>query len=254
MVSCKEEAMRKKGIITLAILTILSAIGLMTGRLQADAAEEVRWTVEIELTKGHLVSSVEAYRVGKVSLAKTHASHPVSEHYAKLLKTPLKKRAPRLEQELTQALHGLSDEIRPKGEIAAYEVKIQETFVLLDRALEILVSPNVREEVAFQGEVLSRLLKKIGEEYGEAVEGGKVINLPEYQDAFGFLQRAKALFQALKLRLRVEATTQKELDQLFARLEEALPAIIPLADLPPSTTLKGWIATFASLIEKATGR
>jgi hypothetical protein len=62
------------------------------------------------------------------------------------------------------------------------------TLQMLDQTLPTLMPADIRNNPRFQSAVLAELIEAVGEEYGEAVEGGKLVNLVEYQDAVGYLQ------------------------------------------------------------------
>ncbi len=58
----------------------------------------------------------------------------------------------------------------------------------LDQTLPTLIPADIRNNPRFQSAVLAELIAAVGKDYGEAVEGGKLVNLVEYQDGVGCLQ------------------------------------------------------------------
>ncbi|MFQ5656222.1 MAG: hypothetical protein ACE5G5_01620, partial [Candidatus Methylomirabilales bacterium] len=85
-----------------AIALALSATLLGPAPSFAQLAEarvsthHLRWAINIELMKGHLISSLENLRAGEKALALVHASHPVSELFD-FLAPPLRARSPGFE-------------------------------------------------------------------------------------------------------------------------------------------------------------
>jgi hypothetical protein len=96
--------------------------------------------------------------------------------------------------------------------------------------------------------VLATLLEAIAEEYAEAVQDGKVVNLAEYQDAFGFLQRARALYEPLAGRLL--AQERPRLQTHWTALEEAIPEVMPPAAPASSTAVEGHVRAITAVLKQ----
>ena len=89
------------------------------------------------------------------------------------------------------------------------------------------------------------MIRTAGEEYALGVENGKLINLHEYQDAYGFTQIAKRRLEQLP-----EATRKESADtvkQVEGYLDE-------LADLWPSIAPEGYVDGDASKLYGAAAR
>ncbi len=83
----------------------------------------------------------------------------------------------------------------------------------------------------FAAQVVAELLRAVGEEYAEAVQGGRLANLEEYQDAYGFLQVARELFGTVREAIRgVNPRKASEVARVFGFLGRWLPA----AAAPPN--------------------
>jgi hypothetical protein len=68
---------------------------------------------------------------------------------------------------------------------------IATTLQTLDQTLPTLIPADIRNKPRFHSAVLAELIAAVGKDYGEAVEGGKLVDLVAYQDAVGCLQRVR---------------------------------------------------------------
>lgn len=195
---------------------IMGAIGMaLAWMIPASAASwaetEIRTAIDIEMMKGH----------------------------------------PTLEKALRQNLTDLYRDIRPGGDAQAYAERIQETFTLLDQSLKAMIPAGVLQDRTFKITLLTRLLEAVGGEYEEAIQEGKVVNLVEYQDAYGFLQRAKAL--ALDLLGHFKAEDRRQIGSLTTELEVAMSSIIPLPPPTAPETIKEKVSVLVAILKGGRG-
>lgn len=201
---------------------------LLTWMMTADAGSRtdahLRIATNIEKMKGHLLSALENYKLGQIPLAQAHAAHPLHEEY-KALPTTFQKNHAELDRTLRETLTRLQQNADGQRDAAAYGSDVETAFQTFERITTTVIPGDVRQSLRFRKAVLARLLHEVGEEYGEAVQAGKLVNLAEYQDAFGFLQRVKALLDGLS-----DQFVEKDRQRLQARLQslaEAIPGIMP---------------------------
>ena len=213
----------------------------------AATERDVHTAATLEMMKGHLIAALGNSTRGQMPLAQAHAAHPLHEEYRELPDT-LAKEHPALDRQLQEALTRLQQGLggQPTGGDVARQVEAASE--LLDQAAEALIPAETRRTPAFQAGVLSVLLDDIAEEYAEAVQGGNVVNLAEYQDAFGFLQRARALLGPLTGRLPVEARAR--LQTRWAALEEAMPGIMPPASPASSDAVEGYVSAITAVLRQ----
>jgi hypothetical protein len=128
---------------------------------------------------------------------------------------------------------------------------VQGAAQLLEQVEMILIPAEIRTTLSFQAAVLIQLLDEVAEEYSEAVQDAKVVNLPEYQDAFGFLQRAGALREQVLTQLK--DSDRQHLHALWKPLEEAIPSIMP--PLPPKSAqaIESHISALVTLLKGLEG-
>jgi hypothetical protein len=240
-----EVSMRIRAVPWLWSMACVGALSTHVGA-GAEMAPDVHTAVQIELMKGHLIAAVANYERGQTALAQAHAAHPLHEHHRELPASFAKAR-PELDGQLREALaqlqRGLGGQLAAGTAAKQAEVATQ----LLDEAAA-LIPADRRNAPAFQAAVLTGLLEEIGEEYEAAVEDGEVVNLAEYQDAFAFLQRARVWLQRLAARL--PSDDRQALQRLWAKLEDALPAVMPLSPAASPTAVEEHLRAIAAIVKR----
>ena len=189
------------------------------------SAHHLRWAVNIELMKGHLISSLENLRVGEKALSLVHASHPVSEQFD-FVAPPLRARSPGFEIRVQRLLIGLQEKLDGGVQAMEYERILAQVFAVLDQALEMLIPTETLAEAGFQAAVISQLCQTASHEYHEGVRDGRVVTLVEYQDAYGFVQQAQTLANGLKGQIPAEVFDS--LTQMARVLASVTPPEHPL--------------------------
>ena len=193
------------------------------------SAHYLRWAVNIELMKGHLVSSLENLRVGEKALSLVHASHPVSEQFD-FVAPPLRARSPGFEIRVQRLLIGLQEKLDGGVQAMEYERILAQMFAVLDQALKMLVPGDILAEPGFQAAVISHLCQIASHEYHEGVHDGRVVTVVEYQDAYGFVQRAQALANN-----NLKGQLPAAVFDLLSQMAEAFPSVTPPErPLPPA--------------------
>jgi hypothetical protein len=183
------------------------------------SADDAAFLTLLGLVEGHLRAGIELYRQGAADMAKTHMKHPGDELYVDL-EPALAARgldgfAGPLER-LAVAIEG--DRPLPDAE-AAFAAVLDE----IDRTREAAgagLSATLHS--------VTNLVRTAAEEYEIAVKDGRVADPHEYQDAWGFVQAAKARMAGLS-----QADRQRlgqGFDDITAELDglgRAWPSIVP---------------------------
>jgi hypothetical protein len=176
------------------------------------AAEEIAdstpaYLAALDYMLGHLTVGAALYLDGLSDHALTHMKHPGDEIYSDLLPAFAARSQPGFEAELA-TLAGLV-------EGGASPVEVEAALAALRTAIDTARgAPTPREEM----DAIVRLVRTAADEYAIGVVDGKLANLHEYQDAWGFLQVASA-------RLNVLAGSQDA--AVAAAATEALAALSP---------------------------
>ena len=148
------------------------------------STNDVAYLSQLGLMRGHLKVGSFLYENGHPELASTHMKHPEMELYSSLVEAFRKRDcrgfAPELEA-LSNAVNG--------GDTAELVDKLYESVVDKIANCESRVTSSPRKNVA----VIESLLRTAGEEYAIGVVAGRIENLHEFQDAWGFTQVAKVL-------------------------------------------------------------
>jgi hypothetical protein len=226
---------------------LLLAWAVPTGAAAAGMEQDVRTAATLEMMKGHLIAALENSMRGQTPLAQAHAAHPLHEEYRELPDT-LAKEHPTLDRQLREALTRLQQGLGSQATGGDVARQVEAASELLDQAAGALIPAETRRAPAFQAGVLSALLDDLAEEYEEAVQDGKVVNLAEYQDAFGFLQRARALREPLATRLPAEERAR--LQARWTALEEAMPGVMPPASPASSEAVEGHVSAITTILRR----
>jgi hypothetical protein len=202
----------------------------------------------LERMKGHLISALENYRLGQVPLAQAHVTHPLHEEY-KTLPSTFPSEHPWLDQTLREAFTRLQQSIGGHPDVAALEAEVNADIRLLDQGLRSLLGTEIFHNPRFRSALSVHLLAKIADEYDEAIKDGKVVNIAEYQDAFGFLQRLRALVEQQADRL--SPADRAPIAALLKSLEAALPSIMPPSSPVSAQVVKQRTEELSELLRKS---
>ena len=168
------------------------------------------------------LSLVEAHATLAVELsgspgAAEHMMHPAAELLKELLPELERRKLPGFMPAL-DALAAAISQAKPAEEVKA-------EFAKLAQALTLSRGPLMaKAEVAVP--VALRQIRKSTGEYAEGVKDGKVVELEEYQDAWGITAAARGIIANLPAAERTEyAGPVAEIEAEFARLNAAWPQL-----------------------------
>lgn len=204
------------------------------GAIQGD--DSVALLTGLGLIEGHLRAGIALYKEGEVDQAKTHMKHPQDEIYTALLPLLEKAGAEDFSTDLTKLATAVESGAKAEEVDAAFA----------DVAHEIA---EAREKAgggeAAEGAAIVAILRQAADEYAIGVKDGKIVELHEYQDAWGFVETSRALLthMAGEEDAKEKAFGEKSL----AALDEAavaLPSVLPAeGTLGDATALNAAAAT-----------
>lgn len=197
---------------------------------------DVAFLSRLGLIRGHLLVGYELYKQGQVDMAITHMKHPRDELYAGLVPAIEARGGKRFDE----ALSALADKVISR----APQAEVDKAYQNLEsgiKAAESVASPDLKNTL----QSIKELIRTAGEEYALGVEDGKIINLHEFQDAYGFTEIAKRRLHELSDTAKKQSP--KTLEKVRGYLEE-------LADLWPSIAPKGDVKGDASRLFGAAAR
>jgi hypothetical protein len=216
-----------------------------------EHTEYVGW---VEQAKGHLTASRETYRKGQRVRADVHASHPIQELGYRLWR-PVTLVDAELARQVETAVRQVGTAADGKTASRDYDALVGRALELLDRAVARVVPAPVRDDPGFQAAVLNTILDSVVEEYDEAVAQGKVVLEIEYQDAWSFLQRARARWPALRERIaRASPDVVTAVDARLGELARAMPGIAPPAAPVPADRVKAAVQAIADALGRIDDR
>jgi hypothetical protein len=197
---------------------------------------DVAFLSRLGLIRGHLLVGYELYRQGQVDMAITHMKHPRDELYAGLVPAIEHRGGKRFDE----ALSALADKVISRASQAEVDKAYQDLETGI-KAAESVVSPDLKNTL----HSIKELIRTAGEEYALGVENGKIVNLHEYQDAYGFTEIAKR---------RLHELSDKAQKQSPKTIEKVQGYLAELADLWPSVAPEGDVNGDASRLYAAAAR
>ena len=210
----------------------------------ASIDDQARFVADVEQAKAHLLISQELYAAGQAPKAALHASHPVQELGNRVI-GPIKNVNGALGERVRALLKKPREAVDGHVARPQYEALVTEVSGALDDAVNQVVLKDVRASVAFQAKVIGRLLDAVVEEYDEAWKSGKIAQIIEYQDAYGFFRRAHALYRTIASRL------PRSSDADFAALASGFPGVSPPAAPLPLGRVKALVARISTSLARA---
>lgn len=191
------------------------------------SAEQVRHATALAQMQAHLQASLANWEAGDYEMASVHAAHPVEELW-ELVADELEEHG--VAAPLKEALEAYEALAGEAGQAGQVKVAHGEAITAVQQAMKALVGTGVLEDPAFRAALVAELMEGVEEEYGEAVQNGRVVELEEYQDAWGFLQVAQSLYEPIADEVKAaEAEAAEEIEEEFDVLAEAFPAVQPPA-------------------------
>ncbi|MBB5293970.1 hypothetical protein E5F05_05700 (plasmid) [Deinococcus metallilatus] len=199
----------------------LALLGLaLTSAALAAPKDPVKFAVTLEQMRGHYDASLLNYRNGDLAMATKHAKHPANELYA-AIRGDL---TPGLQQKFLADYARINQTLAAKKPSAEYQRVMNTFYADVDAALATLGS--TRTDPKFAAQVIAGILENAEHEYEEGVQGGKVTNLAEYQDAMFYVARARGWFDRNAARF-----PQHQREETAAALKAAAAVIARKGDV-----------------------
>jgi hypothetical protein len=193
------------------------------GAESGTANDDVTFSTLLGLVEGHMRAGTALYRAGEADMAKTHMKHPGDEIYGDL--------KPLLD---ARGLKGFAPELEAVAAAVEAGKPAAEVDALVETLFAAIASTRPTKEAAPTAEVIKNLIRTAAEEYAIGVKDGKLDNVHEYQDAWGFTQTAKAMLVNLSAEEKAEHAGD------IAKIEAELASLDALwPDLAGKTPVSG---------------
>lgn len=186
--------------------------------VESEAERAADFLAKLGLIRGHLLAGAELYNNNLPALAETHMKHPQDEIYSELLSSFEHFGCAGFADELTNLTKAV---IARKSQEA---VSARHDFV--KAAIGRCEPAKFRNDPTVISQVIVELLINVKEEFdiGVNVEG-KVVDLHEYQDAWGFSQVALSYFNSPAFSESLTDVNRNELRQVFDSLSPHWPSL-----------------------------
>lgn len=195
----------------------------------ADLAHnDVAFLERLGLIRGHLHVGHVLYQEGHVEMAETHMKHPRDELYAGLVPAIRARGASPFDNALTELAEAVESDVGNE--------RVKRAWQKVDEAIKTVASStdaSVRQQLV----AVANIVRTAADEYAIGVIDGEIDNAHEYQDAWGFVQVARARLDALSPSSEAE-------QRITAEAAEALEGIDSLwPDLAPEGPIEGQAST-----------
>jgi hypothetical protein len=193
-------------------LVFLSIVSVSSAYAESD--EKLAFAGYLEETLGHLWAIEKNLDENNADLALVHATHPVAELYD-LLKPELEEHDPELDMQLQQILLDL-------GKKTGSDVTREDAQKAIDQAKEVVeiarstVVGELSSDINFKIHLIIGLLETSVVEYGEAVSGGKINEMAEFQDGSAFVWRSQQIYDTIKS--EIPQHEAEEIDEFYTEL------------------------------------
>lgn len=207
--------------------------GGTTADLRTD---EAAFLARIGLMRGHLWVGIKLYREGHLAMAKTHMKHPKDELYAGLEPVFKARGVEGFAEELTVLANAVNNEKGDEAVESSYEILLE----------AITASEGIDNMTAKDALVsISQMIRTAADEYAIGVKSGKIVNVHEYQDAYGFTEIAIE---------RLERLNEKQQAQAADDIAKTKDILINLRTLWPTVNPQGDVEGDASHLYGAAAR
>jgi hypothetical protein len=161
--------------------------------------DDASYAAQLGYVLGHMRVGTALYAKGEIDMSKTHMKHPRDEIYADLEPVLTARKAPGFATELD----ALASAVEAGAPAAEAEAKF--------KALEAAIAKNMPSMSAgLAAKTTQLMVRTAAEEYEIGVKNGKIDNLHEYQDAWGFVETAKLMISGLSAEERTEHKAEIE--------------------------------------------
>lgn len=184
----------------------------------AGGDEVVDFLTDLGLLEGHLRAGVALYRDGRADQAAPHMTRPQDDSYDELSYHLADFGAEGFAEDLTALANAVAG-----GEPAdAVEATLAKVLKDIDEARE-----HARAPQAAEAQAMVAILRRAADAYGDAVTDGKVAEPEDYQEAWGFVEAARA--QAAQMAGEDDAAEKTFGETALAALDEAREALPDIA-------------------------
>jgi hypothetical protein len=199
--------------VTAVIAALLFAVG--SSSIYADENEKLEFAGYLEETLGHFHALELNLDDNNAELALVHATHPIAELYD-LMKPELQEHDPEFDATIQETLTSLHE--KTVGDVTREDAQaaIDEARGIIEEARMLVVGEELSNDPNFKLSLVKGLLETSAAEYAEAVEGGEITEMIEFQDGSAFVWQSQQIFDEIKADLPEHEV--EEIDGFYADL------------------------------------
>ena len=200
---------------TLGILSIIVLGSSPLAFADSDTDEKLEFAGTLEETLGHFWALEMNLDENNSELALIHATHPISELYETM--SAHLEANPEFNQKLEQTLLELKDNASTGVTRNNAQSAIDDAKEIIQEARDIVIGEELSNDSAFKAQLINGLLETSKVEYKEAIEGGVIIEIAEFQDGSAFIWRSQQIFEEI----RSDVGTSGKISDIYAQIWEA---------------------------------
>jgi len=201
--------------IALGILSIIVLGSSPLAFADSDIDEKLEFAGTLEETLGHFWALEMNLDESNSELALVHATHPISELY-ETMSIHLEAN-PEFNQKLEQTLLDLKDNASTGVTRISAQSAIDDAKEVIEEARGIVIGEELSNDSAFKAQLINGLLETSKVEYKEAIEGGLIVEMAEFQDGSAFIWRSQQIFEEI----RSDVGTSGKVSDIYAQIWEA---------------------------------
>ncbi|AKE53003.1 hypothetical protein [Kangiella geojedonensis] len=207
------------------------------GSASADlSTDNAAYLAHLGLIRGHLWVGVKLYREGHLAMAKTHMKHPEDELYTGLPSVFKARGVDGFADELSALANAVNKEQGDEAVEGAYE-----------ELLKAITNSEGMSAMTAKETLLSisQMIRTAADEYAIGVKKGEIVNVHEYQDAYGFTEIAIE---------RLERLSDEQKKQAASDIATTKALLLELRTLWPTVNPQGNVEGDASHLYGAAAR
>lgn len=201
--------------IALGILSIIVLASSPLAFADSDTDAKLEFAGTLEETLGHFWALEMNLDESNSELALIHATHPISELY-ETMSAHLEANH-EFNEKLEQTLLELKDNASTSVTRNDAQSAIDDAKEIIQEARDIVIGEELSNDSAFKAQLINDLLETSKVEYKEAIEGGLIVEMAEFQDGSAFVWRSQQIFEEI----RSDVATSGKVSDVYAQIWEA---------------------------------
>ena len=197
--------------------------------------QRIEFGAALEETRGHFWAIEQNLDDNNAKLALVHATHPIAELYDSM-KPVLKEKSPALDMEIHTTLEELGVKASTDVSRADADAAIADARAIVDMTESAIIGDYWAGSADVRLALMNTLLETSIAEYAEAIDGGAIVEMAEFQDGSAFVWRAGVIFEEIR-----DDLPTHEADEMAELFEEVNAAYDRRADPSEIETLTGGI-------------